>query len=107
MEGINMTDIIFDLEQKIKQWALKQVTIGNLGLEETGISIGERQQEAKKPEPEKVQPSFVEQELPEVSSIVWTPTSQQQQQMPPYSPRQTRTAELKQEQAERRQQYSI
>lgn len=48
-----MTDILFDLESKIRQSLSRNQ---KLGVEDTGKSIGEIQQEAKKPEPEKVEP---------------------------------------------------
>jgi len=40
---------------KIVEWALSRIDKTKLGVE-TGKSIGEIQQEAKKPEPEKVEP---------------------------------------------------
>jgi hypothetical protein len=49
----SLTDILFDLESKIRQ-SLSGKT-QKLGVE-TGKSIGEIQKQAKKPEPEKIEP---------------------------------------------------
>ena len=49
-----MTDVLFDLESKIRQFLSGKTQ--KLGVEETGKSIGEMQQEAKTPEPEKIVP---------------------------------------------------
>jgi hypothetical protein len=48
-----LADILFDLESKIRQSLSRNQ---KLGVEDTGKSIGEIQQEAKKPEPEKIVP---------------------------------------------------
>jgi len=50
----SLTDILFDLESKIRQ-SLSGKT-QKLGVEETGKSISETQKQAKKPEPEKLEP---------------------------------------------------
>ena len=74
-----MTEILFDLETKIKNF-LSSLEPQKLGLEETGISIGERQQEAAKPEPEKI-------EAPTRPEPKTAPISKQDM-MPAYSPQQ-------------------
>ena len=48
-----MKDILFDLESKIRQSLSGKP---KLGVEETGKSISETQKQAKKPEPEKLEP---------------------------------------------------
>jgi hypothetical protein len=49
----NLTDILFDLESKIRQSLSGKP---KLGVQETGKSISETQKQAKKPEPEKLEP---------------------------------------------------
>jgi len=43
------------MSDRILQWVLSRTDGAKLGVEETGKSIGETQQEAKKPEPEKIE----------------------------------------------------
>jgi hypothetical protein len=77
--------ILFDLESRIRAWLEK------IGLIKPTPTV---EQPAKPPIPEKVQPAPVEQQLPQTqpaSSIIPTYTPEQQSQMPPYSPTQTRT----------------
>jgi len=70
---------------KIVEWALSRIDKTKLGVE-MGKSIGEIQQEAKLPEPEKVEapPTPTPQEIK--TEPIPIPTSQQQKQMPSYSP---------------------
>jgi hypothetical protein len=77
-----LNDVLFDLENSIKK---------RLGL------VPSAEIPAKKPEPEKVEPSPAEQKPPETQpapSIIPTHTPEQIDQMPPYSPNQTRTAQV-------------
>lgn len=77
-----MNEPLFDLENLIKKW---------LGL------VPSVEIPAKKPEPEKVEPSPAEEKPPETQpapSIIPTHTPEQTDQMPPYSPNQTRKAQV-------------